>query len=92
MSESAAIYQITYARSGLTFACSASQTILNAARKAGAPMPFRCATGLCGTCKSQKISGDVDMKHQGGIRQREIDQGLFLPCCSRPLGDIVIDR
>jgi hypothetical protein len=32
------------------------------------------------------------MKHGGGIRQREIDKGMILICCSRPLGDVVIDR
>ena len=32
------------------------------------------------------------MKHQGGIRQREIDQGLVLICCSKPLTDLIIDR
>jgi hypothetical protein len=32
------------------------------------------------------------MKHSGGIRQREIDAGFFLLCCSRPLSDLVIDR
>ncbi|WP_342452290.1 2Fe-2S iron-sulfur cluster-binding protein [Ciceribacter sichuanensis] len=47
---------------------------------------------LCGTCKSKLLSGSVDMKHNGGIRQREIDAGLFLPCCSKPLSDLVIDR
>ena len=36
--------------------------------------------------------GSVDMNHNGGIRQREIDLGLFLPCCSKPLTDLVIDR
>jgi hypothetical protein len=32
------------------------------------------------------------MAHNGGIRQREIDQGFFLLCCSKPRGDIVVDR
>jgi hypothetical protein len=32
------------------------------------------------------------MAHHGGIRQREIDQGWMLPCCSRPLGDVVLER
>ena len=31
------------------------------------------------------------MVHQGGIRPREIAQDKFLPCCSTPDGDIVVD-
>jgi hypothetical protein len=32
------------------------------------------------------------MKHLGGITPREIETGLFLPCCSKPTSDLVIDR
>jgi hypothetical protein len=38
------------------------------------------------------ISGKVDMQHQGGIRKREIDAGMVLICCSKPLTDLVIER
>jgi glycine betaine catabolism B len=30
--------------------------------------------------------------HQDGIRRREIDQGMILICCSKPLSDLVIER
>ena len=66
--------------------------IVAAARKAGVKLPSSCANGICGTCKSKLTSGSVDMKHGGGIRQREIDAGFFLPCCSKPLSDMVIER
>jgi ferredoxin len=46
---------------------------------------------MCSTCKSQLASGQVDMKHQGGIRPKEIAAGKFLPCCSRPLSDLVVE-
>lgn len=51
-----------------------------------------CANGVYGTCKSKLLSGSVEMKHNGGIRQKEIDAGMFLPYCSKPLSDLVIDR
>ena len=70
----------------------AGQTVLSLAKKQGIRIPSSCANGLCGTCKSKLVSGNVDMTHNGGIRQREIDTGWFLPCCSKPLSDLVIDR
>lgn len=85
-------FDITFAKSNRVFPCDSTMTILEAARRAGVPLASGCAKGLCGTCKSRKLAGAVDMKHGGGIRQREIDQGLFLPCCSRPLEDVTIDR
>ncbi len=72
--------------------CAADQFVLKAAHNAGFRLPSACSKGICGTCKSKLISGKVEMKHGGGIRQREIDQGLFLPCCSKPLTDLVIER
>jgi hypothetical protein len=38
------------------------------------------------------MAGTVDMRHGGGIRQREIDDGMALLCCSRPTSDVVVDR
>lgn len=31
------------------------------------------------------------MQHRGGIRQREIDAGDVLLCCSTPLTDLELD-
>jgi len=85
-------FQITLPKLGKKFPCRSDQPILQAATAAGLRLPFSCSNGICGTCKSKKISGTVEMKHAGGIRQREIDQGWVLPCCSRPLSDVTLDR
>ncbi|WP_265282041.1 hybrid-cluster NAD(P)-dependent oxidoreductase [Verminephrobacter aporrectodeae] len=89
---SATSYQVRLQKTGAEFACLPGQTILEAATAAGLRLPFSCANGACGTCKSKKISGQVEIRHSGGIRQREIDQGWILPCCSRALSDIALDR
>ena len=85
-------FSVTFAKSGKTVPCGAGTTVLDAARQAGMRLPHACAKGVCGTCKSRMLSGRVDMRHGGGIRPREVDQGLVLLCCSRPLEDLVIDR
>lgn len=85
-------YKVTFAKMGREIDVRADRFVLTAAREAGLRLPASCTKGLCGTCKSKLVSGTVDMKHQGGIRQREIDAGLFLPCCSKPLTDLVVDR
>ncbi|EGD57968.1 putative FAD/NAD/ferredoxin protein [Novosphingobium nitrogenifigens DSM 19370] len=90
--EGAAQFSVTFSRQGKTIAVGAGQPILSAARAQGVVLPSSCATGLCGTCKSKLVSGKVEMKHNGGIRQREIDAGMILPCCATPLGDLVIER
>jgi hypothetical protein len=37
------------------------------------------------------LEGTVDMKHNGGIRDREVQKGFRLLCCSRPTSDLVLD-
>ncbi len=84
-------YTVRLAKSGKTFAMNASETVLTAARKNGVALPSSCSQGICGTCKTAVLEGTVDMHHNGGIRQREIDKGLRLMCCSRPTSDLVLD-
>lgn len=85
-------FSVELSKSGTTIQCAPDQFVLDAARAAGLRLASSCSKGLCGTCKSKLISGQVDMKHGGGIRQREIDQGMFLPCCSKPLSNLVIEK
>ncbi|MQB41809.1 hybrid-cluster NAD(P)-dependent oxidoreductase [Rhizobium sp. ICMP 5592] len=85
-------FQVTFAKQSRSIEVASEQTVLSCAKKAGVRIPSSCANGVCGTCKSKLASGSVDMSHNGGIRQREIDAGFFLPCCSKPLSDLVIER
>ncbi len=78
--------------SGASSTAGPDQFILDAARAVGMRLPFSCSKGLCGTCKTKKLSGDVVMNHGGGIRQREIDAGMILICCSKPLSDVVLEK
>ncbi len=82
---------LTFAKSGKEVQCESGVTILEAAARVGVSIRSACGQGLCGTCKSDLVSGSVDMQHAGGIRPREITAGKFLPCCSYPQGDLVID-
>lgn len=89
--QQADVYTVTLSRSGKTFSMTGQQTVLAAAKKAGAIVPSSCSQGVCGTCKTALLQGTVDMQHNGGIRQREIDKGLRLLCCSKPTSDLVLD-
>ncbi|KAA1175324.1 2Fe-2S iron-sulfur cluster binding domain-containing protein [Rhizobium tropici] len=86
------IYQVEFLKQKRMLEVSADQTVLAAAKKGSVRLPSSCSNGMCGTCKSKLVSGSVEMNHNGGIRQREIDAGMFLPCCSKPLSDLVVDR
>ncbi|MCH1866230.1 hybrid-cluster NAD(P)-dependent oxidoreductase [Nocardioides sp. CFH 31398] len=86
-----AAVRVELKRTGRTVVCAPGETVLDAVTTAGVMLRSSCRQGICGTCKLSMVEGEVDMRHQGGIRQREIDGGRILPCCSRPLTDLVLD-
>jgi ferredoxin-NADP reductase len=86
-----ATYSVEFVRSGGTFTCAEDVTVLEAAYEAGLAPPSSCGQGMCGTCKTTLVSGTVDMRHNGGIRPREIARGRVLICCSTPQSDLTID-
>ncbi|HEV2503602.1 MAG TPA: hybrid-cluster NAD(P)-dependent oxidoreductase [Mesorhizobium sp.] len=71
--------------------CVPGQTVLQAARASGVRISAACEFGLCGTCRVRKVSGDVEMSHNGGILDEEIADGYILACCSKPLTALEIE-
>ena len=82
---------VTFTMAGKQAPCPPGQTILQSARAAGVRIGAACEGGLCGTCRVMKLSGEVEMNHNGGILDDEIDEGYILACCSRPIGDVQIE-
>jgi len=60
------------------------ETILDAALKQGADLPFACKGGVCCTCRAKLVSGDVQMEVNYGLEEEEIEAGFILTCQSHP--------
>jgi len=86
----AGTFSVVFRDHGVTVSCGAATTLLDAAASAGLRLPYSCAQGLCGTCKSTLVSGEVDMRHSGGIRPREVAAGKVLLCCSTPRTNVEV--
>ncbi|MXG91017.1 hybrid-cluster NAD(P)-dependent oxidoreductase [Nocardioides flavescens] len=84
-------FEVEFARSGRTVTCRADESVLDAALAAGVRLASSCSQGMCGTCKVPKLTGEVEMRHNGGIRPREVAAGKILVCCSTPLSDLTLD-
>ncbi|KQS68115.1 NADH oxidase [Rhizobium sp. Leaf371] len=82
---------VTFTMAGKEAKCVPGQTVLQTARAAGVRIGAACEGGLCGTCRVMKISGEVEMNHNGGILDEEVEEGYILACCSRPLTDVQIE-
>ncbi|MBL7791100.1 MAG: 2Fe-2S iron-sulfur cluster binding domain-containing protein [Saprospiraceae bacterium] len=66
------------------------ETILEAALKAGADLPFACKGGVCGTCRAKLIEGQVDMDRNYALEPDELEAGFILTCQSHPKSDKVM--
>lgn len=64
--------------------------ILDAALGAGADLPFACKGGVCSTCKCEVKEGDVEMKINYALSDKEVSQNLVLSCQAVPTTDKVI--
>jgi len=67
-----------------------NDTILDAALKQGADLPFACKGGVCCTCKAKLLEGQVHMEVNWGLEQEEVEQGFILTCQSHPTTEKVV--
>ncbi len=65
------------------------QTILDAAQKVRADLPFACKGGVCGTCRAHLTSGEADMRRNYALDDGEVAQGFVLTCQTHPVSDEV---
>jgi ring-1,2-phenylacetyl-CoA epoxidase subunit PaaE len=59
------------------------ETVLDAAARAGVELPFSCRAGVCSTCRTKVIRGEVVMAQNYALEDWELEQGYVLACQSR---------
>jgi ferredoxin-NADP reductase/MOSC domain-containing protein YiiM len=80
---------IAFARSDLTVPWSSDyRTLLELAESCDVPVRWSCRTGVCQTCETTLIAGNVD--YNPDPLEAPTEGSLFI-CCSQPRGDIVLD-
>jgi ring-1,2-phenylacetyl-CoA epoxidase subunit PaaE len=61
------------------------ETILDAALKQGADLPYACKGGVCTTCRAKLTEGKVEMEVNWGLEADEVAKGFILTCQSHPV-------
>lgn len=81
--------RVTFARSGITVPWRQDfGTLLEFAEACDVPTRWSCRTGVCHTCVTPVLSGDV--QYQPDPLEPPAP-GSALVCCSRPADDLVLD-
>ena len=64
--------------------CYEGESVLDAALKQGADLPYACKGGVCTTCKAKLVEGEVAMDVNWGLEPDEVAKGYILTCQSHP--------
>lgn len=79
---------VEFRKSGIKAAWDGISSLLEFAEEQGLEPEFSCRAGVCGTCKSRLISGEVSYFEEP---LDELAPGEVLLCCSKPRGSVVLD-
>lgn len=80
---------VEFRKSGRTAIWNATaESLLAFAEDQGLSPDFSCRAGICGTCKSHLVAGEVDYFEEP---LDELAPGEVLLCCSKPKGSLVLD-
>ncbi len=68
------------------------ETILDAALRNGADLPYACKGGVCCTCRALVTEGEVEMDVNYALEHDEVEKGYVLTCQCHPRSEkVVID-
>ena len=59
------------------------ESVLEGAARAGLDLPFSCRAGVCSTCRTKVVRGEVAMEQNYALEDWELEQGYVLACQSK---------
>lgn len=77
-------------RTGRSVEVPSSQTLLDAAERAGADIPTLCRAGVCGTCRTRLLSGSARCTSDA-LDDRDRGSGFVLPCVTWAESDCALE-
>ncbi len=66
------------------------ESLLDAATKAGADLPYACKGGVCCTCKAKIIEGEARMDVNYALEPDEVAAGYILTCQAHPMSNKLV--
>lgn len=60
------------------------ESVLDAALSQGIELPYSCCAGVCSTCRTKLVEGEVVMAENYALEDWEVENGYVLVCQARP--------
>lgn len=83
-------FQVKLASSGKLITVPADTTVVKALGAAGVDVMVSCEQGVCGTCLTKVLEGEVDHRDQYLTPEEQAANDQFLPCCSRAKSPMLV--
>ncbi|SFJ09883.1 PDR/VanB family oxidoreductase [Celeribacter neptunius] len=79
-------FEVECAESGVTITVGPDDTIAKALARAGIKIEVKCEEGVCGTCLTDVLEGEIDHRDQFLTDEEREDGDVICACCSRAKG------
>ncbi|NML14844.1 PDR/VanB family oxidoreductase [Azohydromonas caseinilytica] len=76
-------FEVQLASSGRVIAIAPDKTVTQALAEAGVEILVSCEQGVCGTCLTRVLQGEVDHRDAYLTPEEQAANDQFTPCCSR---------
>ncbi|MER2533840.1 MAG: PDR/VanB family oxidoreductase [Rhizobiaceae bacterium] len=84
-------FEVEARRSGVSVRVQEGEPITKALARVGIKVEVKCEEGVCGTCITDVIAGDLDHRDHFLTDEEKDGNTLLALCCSRGRGKIVLD-
>lgn len=83
-------FEVRIASTGKTYAIAPGMSIVEALRGQGIDIMTSCEQGVCGTCITRVLEGEVDHRDMYLTDEEKASNEQFMPCCSRARSKVLV--
>ncbi|MFI8617764.1 PDR/VanB family oxidoreductase [Acidovorax sp. NPDC077693] len=83
-------FEVRIASTGKTYAIAPDISIVEALRGQGIDIMTSCEQGVCGTCITRVLEGEVDHRDMYLTDEEKASNEQFMPCCSRARSKLLV--
>ena len=84
-------FEVEARASGVTVTVGPNDTIAKKLAEHGVKIVVKCEEGVCGTCVTDVLAGEIDHRDQFLTEEEREDGDQICACCSRGRGTLVLD-
>ncbi|HJP69477.1 MAG TPA: PepSY domain-containing protein [Sphingomicrobium sp.] len=83
-------FDVVIGSTGMKVRVSEDESIVAALARAGIDIPTSCSEGICGTCITRVIEGEIEHRDLIMSREEQARHDRLTPCCSRASGSLLV--